>query len=247
MQARLRLALIGIITVGVVGSAVLVEPTPTTPKRVAKSSGRLLGAQTFNGPEFKRLFNNLALPSLTPIIDSPFITGHDGLDAGIQRLAASRGYRLWAVPSGNLEPIDGVELQLPAAVSWRRLKAAAAKENVALKIEYGYRSVDEQRALFLGTLRQLGNDLGSAGSVLKRVAPPGYSRHHTGYVVDLSDASQPFTPFLKTKGYNWLAANNFANAKRFGFIPSYPEGAASQGPEPEPWEFAWVGVAVLTE
>src|SRR5690606_25521512 len=38
---------------------------------------------------------------------------------------------------------------------------------------------------------------------------------------------------------------NYANAKRFGFIPSYPPDGGKQGPEPEPWEFVWVGVEVI--
>jgi len=33
--------------------------------------------------------------------------------------------------------------------------------------------------------------------------------------------------------------------KRFGFIPSYPENSGKQGPEPEPWEYVWVGEDVL--
>ena len=44
-----------------------------------------------------------------------------------------------------------------------------------------------------------------------------------------------------------MAANNFAEAKRHGFVPSYPAGAGPQGPRPEPWEFVYVGVAPLID
>ena len=40
-------------------------------------------------------------------------------------------------------------------------------------------------------------------------------------------------------------ADNFYNAKRFGFIPSYPDDLNAQGPNPEPWEFVWVGVDLI--
>ncbi len=43
----------------------------------------------------------------------------------------------------------------------------------------------------------------------------------------------------------WLRADDFAVAKRHGFVPSYPRGSAPQGPQPEPWEFVHVGVGAI--
>ncbi len=42
-----------------------------------------------------------------------------------------------------------------------------------------------------------------------------------------------------------MAADNYRVAKQFGFIPSYPSGAGAQGPEPEPWEYVYVGVKAI--
>ena len=39
-----------------------------------------------------------------------------------------------------------------------------------------------------------------------------------------------------------MSADNYAAAKVFGFVPSYPVGATAIGPDPEPWEFTYVGV-----
>ena len=51
--------------------------------------------------------------------------------------------------------------------------------------------------------------------------------------------------FGSTPAFAWIAANNYENAKRFGFVPSYPPDATSQGPNPEPWEYVFVGDDVL--
>ena len=79
--------------------------------------------------------------------------------------------------------------------------------------------------------------------VLRYSSIPGFSKHHSGYTVDISDPSRgdPFTEFRQTEGFAWISAHNYLKAKRFGFVPSYPEGAERQGPEPEPWEYVWVG------
>ena len=165
------------------------------------------------------------------------------------------------------------QLQAQALEAFRRMAARAATEGIRLALASGYRSVERQRAIFLAALEAEGRrragrpynpeELGSAGAkpayggakpaysgaqaaieaVLRESAPPGFSRHHTGYTMDLYDPStgRDFTGFASSPAFRWLAASNYLNAKRFGFIPSYPEGATGQGPDPEPWEYTWVG------
>lgn len=110
-----------------------------------------------------------------------------------------------------------------------------------------------QRQLFLSRLRASGVSTaqianGQADSqivtVLSQAAIPGYSRHHTGYTVDFVCANGTQT-FETTTCFKWLSADNYLNAKKYGWIPSYPDGANQQGPEPEPWEYVWVGVPTL--
>ena len=156
-------------------------------------------------------------------------------------------------------------LQPPVLRSLRGLQAEAAAQGYSLELVSGFRSVARQRAIFLGLLAERGRQrLGrsytpdeiAAGTadeaveaVLAESAPPGFSRHHTGYALDLNDPStgRPFTEFGGSRAHGWLAADNYLAAKRLGFIPSYPPGAGAQGPDPEPWEFVWVGEAALTE
>jgi LAS superfamily LD-carboxypeptidase LdcB len=94
----------------------------------------------------------------------------------------------------------------------------------------------------------------AAGSVdqqvtdlLKITAIPGFSRHHTGYTVDISCESNKGVIFENTTCFRWLSQNNYQHAKESGWIPSYPPGAGDQGPNPEAWEYVWVGTPALYE
>jgi LAS superfamily LD-carboxypeptidase LdcB len=78
-------------------------------------------------------------------------------------------------------------------------------------------------------------------------AVPGYSRHHTGYTVDIACENQTTLSFIYTVCFKWLSQNNYERTKKFGWIPSYPEEAVLQGPEPESWEYVWVGIDAVTE
>jgi D-alanyl-D-alanine carboxypeptidase len=76
-------------------------------------------------------------------------------------------------------------------------------------------------------------------------APPGYSKHHTGYVIDLALPGQDHNAFGRSAAYQWLIADNYLVLKSFGFVPSYPEEGPPQGPNPEAWEYAFVGGAAF--
>lgn len=74
---------------------------------------------------------------------------------------------------------------------------------------------------------------------VKRVAPAGYSEHHTGYAVDIRDGPGPRqmqgTPFRQRPVYAWLVEN----AADFGFENSFPQGNV-QGIIFEPWHWRWI-------
>ena len=78
--------------------------------------------------------------------------------------------------------------------------------------------------------------------LMQTVAVPGYSKHHTGYAVDLRRGPASLFAFRDSAAYAWLSENNFANAMAHGWLPSYPDGVDDLGPEPEPWEFVYVGI-----
>jgi LAS superfamily LD-carboxypeptidase LdcB len=240
---------------------------------VSRATGRQPGGQgwsdvlpykTFSPNGFRDLYEALS-PQLAG--EAPPVTGLAEADQRIASLARGRGYRLrgQADPALLADAGGGRLLQPPVVQAFRGLQAGAAAQGLRLELVSGFRSVTRQRAIFLGALaergrRRLGRSYtpaeiaaGAADEALEAIlaesAPPGFSRHHTGFALDLNDPStgRPFTEFGGSRAHGWLAADNYLAAKRFGFIPSYPPGAGAQGPDPEPWEFVWVGEAALAE
>lgn len=226
------------------------------------AGARDVGFKYFAGDQFQRLYESIGYPNTQPIQDLPEITGNSTADARIRTIAESRGYVMRSLPilpivKTNAPNVKDDDLLQPKAYNaWVVLKALAKKDNVPLALNSGYRSIELQRELFLTRLNANGVSTSSIASgnadaaivkVLAMTAPPGYSRHHTGYTVDLICDDGVGRAFEYTDCYKWLKANNYDKAKRAGWIPSYPDGVDEQGPEPEPWEYVWVGVGQLVQ
>ncbi len=217
-------------------------------------NGELSGLIEFSGNEFRLLFDNLIQPNLTKVNVPPSITGNDVADTRIRQIAETRGYKLRNSPIERLTNVEGYPLQKSAHEPWLALKAKALSEGLNMSIVSAFRSVSDQRVLFLGRLQAEGVSVadvarGTADAeidkVLATTAVPGYSKHHTGYTIDLACTGYAFENFKNSHCYNWLAANNYEQAKTYGFIPSYPVDADLQGPDPEAWEYVYVGKEVL--
>lgn len=206
--------------------------------------------KNFTGLQFKDFYNSFEYSKVTQPSSTPSITGNPQADARIIQLAQTRGYlrRSEAIQSGLIF-VDGQRLQPEARQSWLSMKSAAANDGIKLVLVSGFRSIDDQRSLFLGDFgTSFTSDQIVAGeadtrvnSILVTRSIPGFSRHHTGYTIDVGCNSTDLLPFGATTCFTWMSQYNYLNAKRFGFIPSYPPNAGLQGPDPEPWEFVWVG------
>lgn len=222
----------------------------STPKPLPPQKPKVLG--TFTGEQFTFLYQQLHYAHTTRITSPPPITGDEAADTHIRTIAQARGYKLRSQAATPLGMIDGTPLQASAINAWQVLKATAQKEGLGLRLVAGYRSFEDQQLLFTRALTAAGIHTGTiAGGtadtiingVMQTVSIPGYSKHHTGYTIDIG-CDTPGT-FVTTPCFQWLSLNNYANAKRAGWIPSYPAGSGGQGPMPEPWEYVWVGVDAL--
>ncbi len=129
---------------------------------------------------------------------------------------------------------DGKPLHLApgAARAWRRMQAAAAAEGIRLLPVSAYRSVARQTRIIRRKLAS-GQPI---ESILRYVAAPGCSEHHTGRALDIgSPAELELTDaFAKTSEYRWLRRH----AGRFGFHLSYPRNNR-HGIGYEPWHWCW--------
>ncbi len=140
--------------------------------------------------------------------------------------------------AGELELVETGEdgrshfLAPAAASAWRRLKAAALADGIALVVVSAFRSIERQAGLVRAKLAG-GQTIDEALAVC---APPGFSEHHTGRAVDISTPGDPLLEpcFDKTPAFAWLTRR----AGEFGFRMSYPAGN-SQGYVYEPWHWCF--------
>ncbi|MEX1092720.1 MAG: M15 family metallopeptidase [Acidimicrobiia bacterium] len=200
----------------------------------------------YTGDQFKELYDYAVanyLPGLSQPTGQLPVTGDVALDDRIWEIAFARGYVLRPIASGNLASADGVPMQPQAAAAWSQLKAAARDAGLPFVVSSAYRSPATQRTQFLSKLQGTSDEAIDATLVWYSV--PGTSKHHGGYALDFRYSNGTFGDFRNTPDYAWLSRDNFYNAKRFGFIPSYPDEVTAQGPNPEPWEFVWVGIDLI--
>ncbi len=266
-----KLILLSLLVVGaVVGGWYFLSNKSSPAERAKNGSGSNNSAQVlaespkkgtlriFTPQQFRDLYNNFAYPNTERISDKTPITGNTEADNYIRAMAQERGYTLRSAPVANVfqEVAPGMTLQQKAAQPWLDMQAAAKKENIEIDLSAAYRSAADQTEIFTSRLSVAGINASRIPSgaydkqistVLQSTAVPGYSRHHTGYTIDITCVKTPALSFLATNCFEWLSRDNYKNAKKYGWIPSYPEGTGMQGPEPEAWEYVWVGTDTVTE
>lgn len=149
-----------------------------------------------------------------------------------------RGKRLhvkpFLPPSFKLIPVefshDGLKLYIliDACDALIRMAEKAKGEGINLLVHSGYRSIWYQKKIFqkLMAKGRTWEDL------IRYVAPPGYSEHMLGTVVDLYPSNWTFA---STPAYKWLKEH----ASEYGFSESYPESGRDGFPwEPWHWKFS---------
>lgn len=106
----------------------------------------------------------------------------------------------------------------------------AKDDKIDLRVASAYRSFGEQSTLKSGYSVTYG-----AGGANSFSADQGYSEHQLGTTVDFTTVATngALDGFNSTASYTWL----LANAYKYGFVLSYPEGNAYYVFEPWHWRF----------
>ena len=127
-----------------------------------------------------------------------------------------------------------IRLTPPAAEAWTRLRAAAAGAGIQLVPISGFRSVARQVEI-IREKRAAGHGI---DDILRYVAAPGFSEHHTGEALDIGSDEhiELDEAFEQTAAFRWLERH----ARDFGFQLSYPRGNV-HGIGYEPWHWRWHG------
>ena len=126
-----------------------------------------------------------------------------------------------------------------AARAFLRMRDAAAGDGIELQVVSAFRSADYQ----LGILKRKLERGQTMADILRVSAAPGYSEHHSGRVVDLTTPGYAALEeeFEGSPAFAWLTAQ----ARRFGFVLSYPRGNP-HGIAYEPWHWCWHARATAT-
>lgn len=142
-----------------------------------------------------------------------------------------------AVPVGAS---DGpMQLRAHVADQLKKLFDAANTEDLSLMVSSAYRSIADQQKLYDEFVTSKGET-----AAKQFVLAPGASEHHTGYAVDITDASAGCQADsdkcnLSPDSAAWLAEH----APDYGFIIRYPSGKEPiTGIAHEPWHLRYVGV-----
>lgn len=167
---------------------------------------------------YVRLWEKLGIPA-----DYPSVRG-----LPVQREATRLVFVARAADDGKI-----VRLTPRAAVAWRRMREAAAADGVTLLPLSGFRSVARQTKLVRRKLRA-GTPI---ADILRYIAAPGCSEHHTGRAIDIGSPDEKAhieASFDRTKEYRWLRKH----AAHFGFSLSYPKDNPHRIGY-EPWHWCW--------
>lgn len=123
--------------------------------------------------------------------------------------------------------------------AYDRMRRAARRDGVRLKIVSAWRGFDRQKWIWErkwnAPERAELNDSLRALDILRYSSMPGTSRHHWGTDVDLNSVEDEF--FERRRGrkiYAWLSAN----AEQYGFFQPYGDGR-TRGYAVEKWHWSY--------
>ena len=125
-----------------------------------------------------------------------------------------------------------VRLVPPAAAAWRAMHQAATVDHLELIAISGFRSIARQTEIIREKLAA-GQPL---ADILRSVAAPGFSEHHTGCAIDIGSPEhiELDEDFARTAAFRWLETH----ATRFSFHLSFPRHNP-HGIVYEPWHWCW--------
>lgn len=139
-----------------------------------------------------------ASESTTPVSDEHHEHHeHDEPAASSRHIAWQDGRRLGPI---DVVYIDGKPVARRTAEAFKRMRDAARRDGVTLRVNSGFRTYEEQAELYRLYRAGRGN----------LAAEPGHSNHQNGLALDLNTADRGV--------YRWLTRN----ARRFGFRRTVP-------------------------
>jgi D-alanyl-D-alanine carboxypeptidase len=149
----------------------------------------------------------------------------------------NRGLKLFPLATNCIETgLDFYKripkLQPVVIEAWNNMVQSALNNNIELYICSAFRDYEYQVNLIKRKLAQ-GMDI---NNIIKVLAPPGFSEHHTGCAIDIisSEMQELDESFEDTKAFEWLTQH----AKEYNFFMTYPRDNI-YGVIYEPWHWCY--------
>lgn len=172
---------------------------------------------------------------------------------------------LWAQPDPEKDYLTGMspnpyqQLDMDTQTAFMKMKQAALKDGIELKIVSGYRSFKRQKQIWNRKYKKYQKQGLLPDQIFDKIVEystvPGTSRHHWGTDIDIIDTSARYKgdvlvpnkfhgdgPFCKMK--EWMEQH----ATKFGFELVYTLNSNRSGFKYEPWHYSYSSssVKVLT-
>ncbi len=149
----------------------------------------------------------------------------------------------------------GYKLRPDAASAFERLKAAALKDKIQVKVVSSYRNYAHQNSIWERKYNRFRKSGLSPTQAIQKIIDystiPGTSRHHWGTDIDLIDGRPKVTgdvlvpskfhgtgPFCKFKEWMDVHANSF------GFYLVYTDRKDRKGFKYEPWHYSYAPLSI---
>lgn len=183
-----------------------------------------------------------------------FAQSNDSLVYALGKLDYSQDARFVKIPDQYASK-SGMYLRKEALDAFIRMKEAARKDGIDLKILSAARNFNYQKSIWEAkwngqrlvngqNLRTtIPNESERAKEILKYSSMPGTSRHHWGTDIDINSLSPNyFESGRGKKEHEWLRDN----AHLFGFCQTYTQKDSERpnGYEEEKWHWSYVPIAI---
>ena len=160
------------------------------------------------------------------------------------------------IGKGNPSLTTGSDYRLrpEAAKAFERLKAAALKDGIRIKVVSSYRDYTHQNRIWDRKYKHFRGSGNSPTQAIQKIIEystiPGTSRHHWGTEIDIIDGSKKVSgdvlvaskfhgkgPYVALK--KWLDVH----AEKFGFYLTYTNTPNRKGFKYEPWHYSYAPLA----
>ena len=153
--------------------------------------------------------------------------------------------------------IDTILLEKETYIAFIKMKDAAEKDGIIIKLVSGFRDFYRQQMIWNNKYKKFTNEFSLDGptaikEIIRFSTIPGTSRHHWGTEIDIIDKNfENEKDLLISKKYEeggifsslkkWMDKNS----KRFGFYIVYDDDSNRPGFEYEPWHYTYKPVSDL--